>query len=150
MPKRMTFKDKIRTRSGKCFDDDLIYVTTRDAKGRPRFVHGARIPENRVTTTQMINFGERMRNSVSLYRSLPVEFVNDLNRYTRVYNLQHRGFKKPISGYNLFIGVLGKQQTQLYSLFTVSQTLGNNLNEWIENKILKNINTDIQFIATII
>ena len=86
MPKNMTFKDKIRTRSGKCFDGDLIYVATRDGKGRLRFVHGRRIVENQKITEHQTNFGERSRLSNNLYQRLPIFlFSTRMLRITRIY-----------------------------------------------------------------
>ena len=150
MPKNMTFKDKIRTRSGKCFDGELIYVTTRDGKGRPRFVHGRRIVENLRITDHQTNFGERAMQSVDLYRRLPSSFKNDLDRYARGYNMKYRGDMKPVSGFNLFIGVLGRRPSQIYSLMSLSQTLGNSINDWMEAGILKRLPNHYIFTATIL
>ena len=149
MPKSMTFKDKIKTRSGKCFDDEIIYVTTRDGIGRPSFVHGRRIVMNRMITEHNIQFGERIRQSADLYKRLPQLFVNDLKRYASGYNTAYRENDKPVSGYNIFIGVLGRQSTQIFSLMSLSETFGNTLDEWIENGILEPINTVVPFNATI-
>jgi hypothetical protein len=145
MPKRMTFKDKIKTRSGRCFDNEIIYVTTVDGKGMPSFVHGRRISRNRIITKHNILFGESFKQTVELYKRLPLLFIDDLNDYAQYYNNQYREGQKPVSGYNLFIGVLMRHQTQIFTLMSLSAAMGNTINEWIENGELRPVNTTIPF-----
>lgn len=149
MPKRMTFKDKIKTRSGKCFDGDLIYVTVKDSAGRPAHVHGRRIAAHRLTQHNTA-FGEKMRMIANLFRRMPSDFVDDLKGYAHLYNLQHRSRQKPISAFNIFVAVLGRHNTLTYSVISLSQTFGNSVGEWIEGGALRNVNTEKLFNAEII
>ena len=148
MPKRMTFKDKIKTRSGKCHDEELIYVTTKDGKGRPAHVHGRRITNVRLDERHE-TFGERMRTIADLWKRLPRTFHNDMNRYARLNNVQNRGRLSQISGYAVFSGVMWGR-APIYSLMSLSQTLGNTVDEWMENGVLRNVTTDTRFTANII
>jgi len=118
--------------------------------GIPSFVHGRRISRNRIITNHNIQFGEKFRQTVDLYKRLPQLFRDDLGQYVLFYNGQHRFNQKPITGFNIFVGVLMNHPVQIYSLTSLSQTMGNTVREWIENGKLKQVDTSNPFNASMI
>ena len=150
MKKTLTFFDKIKTRSGKCFDNEIIYVTFKDGRGRPRFVYARKITVNRFIPEHNKQMGEKFKQSISLYKQLPSSFVCDLKQYTKDYNFVYRDVKIPITAYNIFMKVLLQHPAKIHSLIALSEIMGNTIIDWIENGILKKIPNDHNFAAFII
>ena len=150
MPKRITFKDNIQTRSGKCFENEIIYVTTKDGKGIPRFVHGRRVVVNRQNTDYNKEFGERGKQTSKLYNSLSEVFKNDLKHYAREYNVIYGEGKKPLKGYILFMKTVRKYPTQILTLDELAMTMGNTLHVWIERGFLEPVWPESVFVGVII
>ena len=149
MKKTLTFYDKIKTRSGKCFDKEIIYVTFKDGKGRQRFVNARRITENQFIPVHNKQMGERFKQSIALYKQLPNLFVYELKLYTKEYNCIYRDVQIPITAYNIFMKVLLKQPTQIESLEALSEIMGNTIIDWIKNGGLDRVSVDYNFVAVI-
>ena len=150
MSKKITFNDKIKTRSGICFDNEIIYVTFKDGRGRPSFVHGRRIALNRFIPEHNKKMGARFKQSIAIYNQLPTQFVRDLKQYAIEYNYFYRNNKIPITAYNIFMKVLLQHPTQIESLEALSDVMGNTVNAWIENGVLERVSLDYDFVAVII
>ena len=137
-------------RSGFSNDRKQIFVTLKNGAGDPLCTHIRRVPQNTKTTAHQEAFGERLKMISNLWKRLPMDFVSDMKRYAHAFNLQHRRDDHPLSAFNLLVRVLGKQATLIYSMITLSQTLGNTLSEWIEGGSLPQVNVSQPFDATLI
>ena len=147
---KTTFSDLIVARSGFSKDKLYTFVTLKNGAGDPLCTHIRRATKNTTTTPHQIAFGERHRAITDLWRRFPQGFMSDLARYTHAYNLQHRRDDHPLSAFNVIIKVLSKQATVFVSLLSLSQSLGNTLDEWIENGILRRVNVSQPFNASLL
>jgi hypothetical protein len=137
---KITFSNLIVARSGFSTDKNNIFVTLRNGTGDPLCTHIRRVSQNRKTTAHNETFGERLRMVASLWKRLPVEFVGDMKRYAHAFNLRYRRDDHPMSAYNIFVKVLGEQDTLYYSTISLSNSLGNTLSDWIESGALPQVN----------
>ena len=142
---RTTFSDLLTARSGLSANGQYVFVTSKDGTGRPFKTHVRRAQVNRNTTENNEIFGEKSRVISDLWNNINDDFKADLRIYTRAFNSQHRRNLHTVSGKNLFTKVLWSVQAPVFSLLDVSDLIGNNLNEWIENGFLPRVNVNISF-----
>ena len=142
---RTTFSDLLVTRSGLSSNRQYVFVTRKDGRGKPFHTHIRRVPETIVIAERHIVFGERARTISDLWKRISDGFKSDLRIYTRGFNRQHRRKMHPVSAFNLFMKVLFSVEPPVYSLISVSDKIGNNLNEWIENGVLPRVKGGISF-----
>jgi len=142
---RTTFSDMIVARSGLSSNGQYVFVTSKDGTGRPFKTHIRRVPVIQNVTENNELFRERSRTVSDLWNNINDDFKVDLRIYALVFNSQHRLGKHAVSAYNLFVKVLSSFQSPVFSLLDVTNFIGNNINEWIENGFLPSVNVNISF-----
>ena len=147
---KTTFSDLIVARSGFSNDKGNIFVTLKNGAGDPLCTHIRRVPLNRKSSHHQEMFGERHKSITNLWNRLSVNFVSDLKRYAHAFNLRYRRDDHPMSAFNIFVKVLSRQTNSIPTLLTLSQSLGNTIDEWMVNGFLPRVNVSQPFDATII
>ena len=142
---RTTFSDLLLTRSGLSSNRQYVFVTRKDGTGKPLKTHIRRVPETIIIVERHILFAERARAISDLWNRISDGFKADLRIYTRVLNRQHRRKMHPVSAFNLSMKVLFGIHPPIFSLISVSDRIGSNLNEWIENGYLLRVKGDVSF-----
>jgi len=135
----LTFKEKIRTRSGKCFDNEVVFITAKNAHGVS--IHTRmqryRIPKD---ISQLIPFQKQMKATAMLWETTNEPFKGEIKKYTRLYNLQrHDPRKRPLSSFAVFLMGITRSTETITDINLLSQELGNTLNEWITNGYLPSV-----------
>ena len=142
---RTTFSDLLVARSGLSSNRQYVFATSKDGTGRPFKTHIRRATVTRNVTEHNELFGERTKVISDLWNYLNDDFKADLRNYTRAFNSQHRRNLHAVSAYNLFVKVLNSIQPSVFSLLDVSGSIGNNINEWIENGFLPSVKVSVSF-----
>ena len=142
---KTTFSDLLVARSGLSSNRQYVFVTSKDGTGRPFKTHVRRATASGNTTENNELFGERSRVISGLWNSINDDFKEDMRIYTLVFNSQHRRNLHAVSAFNLFTKVLRSIHSPVFSLIDVSDLIGNNLNEWIENGFLPRVNVRVSF-----
>jgi hypothetical protein len=143
---KVTFKDKIRTITGKDKDEDLVYVAAN--KKRVAFMRRYKYPK---ISEYQHSAGNKVKAVGHLWHLLSEDFKNDLRRYTDAYNNQLLDNEKaPLKAYNVWTKALCKHTKPFEDLQGVSKTLGKTLNDWIEKGFLQRVNVNTEFKAKIV
>ena len=145
----LSFKEKIKTRSGRCFDKEVVYVTARNIHGVRIHTHMKRYRKP-CDISQLIPFQIKMKAAANLWKLINEPFKNEVIRYQRLYNLQrHDPEKRPISSFTAFIMGVTRSTETITDINMLSTELGNTLNEWITNGYLPSVSGG-NFEATIV
>jgi len=142
---RITFAKNIKTMSGKCKNGNMVFMSMKNDTiciGR-NFTYPLITQHHKST-------GSKLKAAASLWKLLPNPFKEDLEKYAKAFNLIHLHEKKlKVSPFNVFIMGVCKADRPLESISEITDELGSTLNNWIQNKYLKNVSTETPFTATI-
>ena len=145
----LSFKEKIRTRSGRCFDNEVVFVTARNIHGVRIHTHMQRY-RRPSDISQLIPYQNKLKAASLLWKAISIPFKNEVIRYTRLQNLQrHDPEKRPVRSFTAFIMGVTRSTETITDINMLSTELGNTLNEWMTNGYLPSV-TGGNFEATLV
>jgi len=137
MKRIVTFRELVKTRSGKSFDGESIFVTKRDGRGELNSTYITRKPVTYYQTEGKTMFSQKHKEATRLWKVIPKSFKDQLNIYTTAYNMQYRKYELTIHSYNIYTGAVLSQNQVFNSINAIADTLGNSVDEWIKRGFLK-------------
>ena len=143
---RITFKNDILTKSGKC---KMTGETVFKSRKNDTICIQRRFTYPRLTEHHK-QIGQKFKAAVEIWKVVSDPFKKDLPEYTRLYNMQHLPKKKYfVSGYNIFISALCKHYAPFDDVSDVRNTYGARLSAWILTGVLPAVKTEYRFNATL-
>jgi hypothetical protein len=133
---KLTFKNDIRTKSGKSWEGDSVFFARRN-----KTLASQRRYTKPILTSHNELVGQKAYAASLLWKEVSLAFKEDLRHYSRLYNQQiqptHKGH---IGMYNVFVKALMKQDVPITSMAVLRNILGYTLEDWIMSGILPNVN----------
>ena len=143
---RITFKNDILTKSGKC---KMTGETVFKSRKNDTICIQRRFTYPRLTEHHR-QAGLKLKAAAEIWKVVSNGFKADLAEYTRLFNMQHLAKRKNfVSAYNLFISALCKHYAPFDDTSDVMNTYGAKLSSWILTGVLPAVKTEIRFNATL-
>jgi len=138
---KLTFKQNIRTKSGKVGDKSEIFVSRKNntiACSRA-YVYPRLTAHNTMT-------GNKMKSAALVYKMLSTGFISDLKRYAVAYNQQILPAKKvALNHFSVWIMAVCKYPNPLSDLNDIIDILGPSIGSWMNRGFLPRVNVTEPF-----